>query len=162
MALPLPPGTSLSWMPPSSLYCCHKSLSMISAAARNRRIATSPLVRPLLLVPLALAKAGTAVVNSPELMVVAAPTATLVRRKERRLVVRFARCASCSIERWSFLSACARCACCNLFDFDDRSLIVAELITWSTVHGFGAGLLHEQRMRKVLISVGYVSVEASR
>src|SRR5690348_8865225 len=43
--LPLPPGTSLSWTPPSSLYCCQKSVSRISAAATNRRIASSPFVR---------------------------------------------------------------------------------------------------------------------
>src|ERR1700730_8778617 len=48
-ALPLPPGTSLSWIPPSSLYCCHRSVSRISAAARNRKIAASPSVIPLLL-----------------------------------------------------------------------------------------------------------------
>src|SRR5712692_1584477 len=33
--------------PPSSLYCCQRSVSMISAAARNWRIATSPLVSRL-------------------------------------------------------------------------------------------------------------------
>src|SRR6266851_67205 len=55
-ALPLPPGTSLSWMPPSSLYCCQKSVSRISAADRNRRMAASPGVRPPLS---ASAKAGT-------------------------------------------------------------------------------------------------------
>src|SRR5712691_9201153 len=43
--LPLPPGTSLSWIPPSSLYCCHRSVSRVSAAARNLRIAASPGVR---------------------------------------------------------------------------------------------------------------------
>ena len=37
-------GTSLSWIPPSSLYCTQKSVSRISAAARNLRIAASPLV----------------------------------------------------------------------------------------------------------------------
>src|ERR1035441_954745 len=31
-------------MPPSSLYCCHRSVSRISAAARKRRMATSPIV----------------------------------------------------------------------------------------------------------------------
>ena len=35
----LPPFT-----PPSSLYCCHRSLSISSTAARSRRIAMSPLV----------------------------------------------------------------------------------------------------------------------
>src|SRR6516162_10991807 len=40
--LPLPPGTSLSWIPPSSLYCCHRSVSRISSAARKRRMLASP------------------------------------------------------------------------------------------------------------------------
>src|SRR6516165_10445241 len=31
-------------MPPSSLYCCQKSVSRISAAARNLKIAASPLL----------------------------------------------------------------------------------------------------------------------
>ena len=35
----LPPLT-----PPSSLYCCHKSLSISSTAANKRKIATSPCV----------------------------------------------------------------------------------------------------------------------
>ena len=35
----LPPFT-----PPSSLYCCHRSLSINSIAASSRRIATSPSV----------------------------------------------------------------------------------------------------------------------
>ena len=37
-------------MPASSLYCSHKSVSRISAAARKRRIAASPWVIPPLLV----------------------------------------------------------------------------------------------------------------
>src|SRR6266851_4235107 len=45
MGLPLPPGTSLSWMPPSSLYCTQKSVSKISAAAAKRSKAASPLDR---------------------------------------------------------------------------------------------------------------------
>src|SRR5256886_8204253 len=69
-------------MPPSSLYCCHKSASMISAAARNRRISASPRVRP----PLALAVGALA--NSPAPMV-PAPTASDVPKKERRLIELF-------------------------------------------------------------------------
>src|SRR6266481_4306973 len=65
-------------MPASSLYCCHKSVSMISAAARNRRIASSPAVRP----PLALAVGALA--NSPA-PIVPAPTASDLPKKERRL-----------------------------------------------------------------------------
>src|SRR2546427_2121629 len=81
-AFPLPPGTSLSWIPPSSLYCCHRSVSRISAAARNLRIAASPCVRPAL--P-ASARAG-APLKSPE-TVAPAPTASPVPKKERRLVL---------------------------------------------------------------------------
>src|SRR5437870_12143846 len=66
-------------MPASSLYCCHKSVSMISAAARNRRIASSFRVRP----PLAVAVGALA--NSPAPMV-PAPTASDVPKKERRLI----------------------------------------------------------------------------
>src|SRR6266478_8712733 len=65
-------------IPPSSLYCCHKSASMSSAAARNRRISASPRVRP----PLALAVGALA--NSPAPMV-PAPTASDLPKKERRL-----------------------------------------------------------------------------
>ena len=43
--LPVPWGTSWSWIPHSSLYCCHRSVSRISAAARNRRMAASPVDR---------------------------------------------------------------------------------------------------------------------
>src|SRR5256886_544062 len=65
-------------MPPSSLHCCHKSASISSAAARNRRIALSPAVRP----PLALAVEALA--NSPA-PIVPAPTASDLPKKERRL-----------------------------------------------------------------------------
>src|SRR6476660_8067800 len=80
--LPLPPGTSASWIPPSSLYCCHKSASMSSAAASNRRIAASPAVRP------PLARAVGALANSPAPMV-PAPTASDLPKKERRLMELF-------------------------------------------------------------------------
>src|SRR5882724_5933273 len=42
---PVWPGTSLSCTPPNSLYWIQRSLSISSAAARNRRMAASPLVR---------------------------------------------------------------------------------------------------------------------
>src|SRR5713226_8886063 len=88
--LPLPPGTSLSWMPPSSLYCCQASVSRISAAARNLRMAASPGVRP----PLpASAKAGDACANSRAAPTVPAPTASPPTKKERRLVT----CSDCSV-----------------------------------------------------------------
>src|SRR5207248_2985891 len=73
------PRTSRSWIPPSSLYCCHKSASMISAAARNRRMSASPTVRSTL------ALAVGALANSPAPMV-PAPTASEVPKKERRLI----------------------------------------------------------------------------
>src|SRR6266567_1004068 len=75
-ALPLPPGTSLSWIPPSSLYCCQKSVSRISAAAKKRRIAASPGVRP----PLASASDASPSNSAPS---AAAPAPS---RNERRLV----------------------------------------------------------------------------
>ena len=37
-----PPGTSSSWMPPSSLYWIQKSASIISSAAGNRRVLRLP------------------------------------------------------------------------------------------------------------------------
>src|ERR1019366_3369130 len=89
---PLPPGTSLSWTPPSSLYCCQKSVSRISAAERNRRIASSPSVRRWC------AEASGTLANNPAPSAPApAPT-----KKERRLLrcrrlaaVSLIGCASC-------------------------------------------------------------------
>src|SRR5229473_1661215 len=69
-------------IPPSSLYCCQRSVSRISAAARNLRMAASPGVRPLLF---ASAKADTSFSNRPP-PTVPAPTASPVSRNERRLV----------------------------------------------------------------------------
>src|SRR5438874_8331228 len=66
-------------MPPSSLYCCHKSASMISAAARILFMSAPPPVRSTL------ALAVGALVNSPAPMV-PAPTASDVPKKERRLI----------------------------------------------------------------------------
>src|SRR4029079_11527811 len=86
--LPLPPGTSLSWMPASSLYCCQRSVSISSAAARNRRIAASPFVRPPFGPPFGrgLASASDGSSNRPPAPRLAAPTAAPFSRKERRLV----------------------------------------------------------------------------
>src|SRR6266511_6326106 len=77
-------------MPASSLYCCHRSVSMISAAAKNRRIAASPRVRP------PLARAGGASVSSRPAPRVAAPTAAPFAKKERRLV-RYSDCSTVSM-----------------------------------------------------------------
>src|SRR5215472_986141 len=76
------PGTSLSWTPPSSLYWTHRSLSRISAAARNLRIAASPAVS-LLSSACFLAKRDEPVPNRPPLTV-AAPAAKPLLIKERR------------------------------------------------------------------------------
>src|SRR5579872_3981244 len=45
---PAPPATSLSGIPPSSLYWVQKSTSRASPAAKNRKMAASPAVRLLL------------------------------------------------------------------------------------------------------------------
>src|SRR6266404_607619 len=66
-------------MPPSSLYCCHKSASMSSAAARNRRMSKSPCVGAS-----CCALAVGALANSPA-PIVPAPTASDLPKKERRL-----------------------------------------------------------------------------
>src|SRR5439155_23009 len=81
VGLPLPPGTSLSWMPPSSLYCCQKSVSRISAAARNLKIAASPLLSfdDAGLSARALAALPNGAKPTPT------PAATPVARNERRL-----------------------------------------------------------------------------
>ena len=78
-ALPVPPGTSLSWMPHSSLYCCHASVSRISAADRNRRIASSPFVSP--------PRRPSARLGNTPTATVPAPAASPVCKNERRLIV---------------------------------------------------------------------------
>src|SRR6266566_4480141 len=83
-------------MPPSSLYCCHRSLSRISTAASNLRMATSPCVR---LAFRSSAKAGNdnPLANSPAPMAPAPPATSPLRKKERRLVASFDDCALCSM-----------------------------------------------------------------
>src|SRR5947209_12068016 len=78
--LPVPPGTSASGTPPSSLYWCQRSSSSSSAAARNWRIATSPSVRP------AVAKAAGGSAKSRVPAIAPAPTAAPLSTKERRVV----------------------------------------------------------------------------
>src|SRR5712692_158495 len=77
-------------MPPSSLYCCHASVSRISAAARNRRMAASPGVRPPLR---SAARAADPSASSRPAAIVPAPSASPPSTKERRLV----RGANCSV-----------------------------------------------------------------
>src|SRR3954470_14549132 len=87
-SFPLPPGTSPSWMPASSLYCCQRSDSMISAAARNRRIAASPLVRrpPLALVWPFFAKTSGGSTSKRPTAVAPTPSAAPLYISERRLI----------------------------------------------------------------------------
>src|SRR5712672_836910 len=66
-------------MPASSLYCRHKSASISSAAAGNRRMSKSPCVAAS-----CCALAVGALANSPAPMV-PAPTASDLPKKERRL-----------------------------------------------------------------------------
>src|SRR4051794_8239109 len=77
---PLPPGRSRSWIPPSSLYCSHRSASRSSAAARNWRMATSPLVRP------PSAEAGEGWASRRPAPMAPTPTAAPLTRNERRSV----------------------------------------------------------------------------
>src|SRR5207249_4266199 len=95
---PLPPGTSLSWTPASSLYWTQKSVSSISAAAANRSNAASPGVRP------PLASAFRMLVNSPAPPMVPAPTASDLPKKERRLINFFG-----ALTLSSDFSACGEC-----------------------------------------------------
>src|SRR5207302_8803172 len=69
-------------MPPSSLYCCQRSVSRISAAARNLRIAASPLLSLLDVGFLASAVAA----DSKEARPAPTPTATPLATSERRLM----------------------------------------------------------------------------
>src|ERR1700683_2805312 len=64
--------------PPSSAYCCHRSASISSAAARNLRMATSPLVG---------GGAADSLLSLRALApITAAPVARAPRRKERRFL----------------------------------------------------------------------------
>src|ERR1700722_11446826 len=78
----------LSPMPPSSAYCVQRSLSISSAAARNRRIAISPAERePLPLLDVDWAKVDIPRVIRPVPMV-AAPAANALFFKNARRVFR--------------------------------------------------------------------------
>src|SRR5439155_14518425 len=81
--LPVPAGTSGSWMPPSSLYWIQKSASSSSSAAGNRSSAASPGVKPP-----RLASAIRLLPNTPAPSV-PAPTASELRRNKRRLIKLF-------------------------------------------------------------------------
>jgi len=72
-------------------------------------MATSPRVR-LALPSSAKAGNGNPLANSPAPMAPAPPTASPLRKKERRLVVSFDDCALCSI----IFSFCACCALCSI------------------------------------------------
>src|SRR5262249_39556158 len=72
-------------MPPSSLYCCHRSVSRISSADRKRRIAAS-LEEMLATAPAARAGAENPITRPAA--VAATPSAAPRSKKERRLVNR--------------------------------------------------------------------------
>src|SRR5262249_2040727 len=86
-SLPLPPGTSSSWMPPSSLYCCQRSVSRISRAARNLRIAASPLLKRRL--GSSVTWLNTSLLSSSRPTAAEAADAMPVLRIERRVVCLF-------------------------------------------------------------------------
>src|SRR5256885_8540081 len=94
-SLPLPPGTSASWIPPSSLYCCHRSVSRISAAARNLRIDASPLDREPLLSSRSWANTDELSDSSPAPMVAAPATANPFFMNERRPTASFISFSGC-------------------------------------------------------------------
>src|SRR5207253_8555372 len=112
---PLPPGTSLSWIPPSSLYWIQKSASSISSAAGNRSRAASPGVR----LPLALA--DRVLIKNPA-PTVPAPTASDLPKKDRRLIKR--------LDRSTFSSEFCACGECWLFlnSFAVDALVVFILV----------------------------------
>src|SRR6266446_5178249 len=113
---PVPSGSSLSWIPPSSLYWTQKSVSSISAAAANRSNAASPGVRP------PLASAVRMLVNSPAPPMVPAPTARELPKKDRRLIKR--------LDRSTFSSEFCACGECWLFlnSFAVDALVVFILV----------------------------------
>src|SRR5262249_30923297 len=77
--MPVPPGTSASWIPPSSLYWIQKSASSISSAAGKRsRSASVPSGPPL---------AVRVLIKNPA-PTVPAPTARDLPKKDRRLMER--------------------------------------------------------------------------
>src|SRR3954454_12286762 len=86
-------------MPASSLYCCQRSDSIISAAARNRRIAASPLVRrpPLTLVAPFFAKTSGGSTSSRPTAVAPTPSAAPLNVTERRLIRSWGWCVVSSI-----------------------------------------------------------------
>src|SRR6202034_1619849 len=70
-------------IPPSSAYCVQRSDSISSAAARNRRMATSPELREPVSCVFACARANVPLANSPA-PTAALPARRLPFRKERR------------------------------------------------------------------------------
>src|SRR5205807_9300252 len=87
LPVPPPPGNSLSWTPPSSLYCTQKSVSRISAAAANLSRAASPGVRrPLCSSGPRSAKTDELWANSPAPIVAAPAAVNPFLMNERRLI----------------------------------------------------------------------------
>src|SRR6476620_11663063 len=87
-------------MPASSLYCCQRSDSMISAAARKRRIAASPLARrpPLALVWPFFAKTSGGSTSKRPTAVAPTPRAAPLYISERRLIRSCGWCVVSSID----------------------------------------------------------------
>src|SRR5215469_12233564 len=143
LSFPLPPGTSLSWTPPSSLYCCQKSVSRVSSAERKRRMAASPGVRP----PLAPARVGTPLTKRAVPMAPAPPTASPLRKKERRLVACCDGCPVCAMI-CPFCVFCAMIFSSSCLSMDQRRTSL-DLCTPSTtdahhlwgIHSFGKVIL---------------------
>src|ERR1700733_6090687 len=95
--------------PPSSLYCSHRSVSRISAAARNLRIAMSPSVGPA---DCALADEAASAENGTA----AAPTTAACFKNERRPTTR--RQSACSSSSWGDPSDDASgCKSCTVIQF---------------------------------------------
>src|SRR5215469_1995498 len=130
-------------MPPSSLYCCQKSVSRVSSADRNRRMAASPGVRP----PLAPARVGTSLTSRAAPMAPAPPTASPLRKKERRLVAWCDGCPVCAMI-FPFCVFCAMIFSSSCLSMDERYTIL-DLCAPSTtdarhlrgIHNFGQVIL---------------------
>src|SRR5437762_4564130 len=153
--LPLPPGTSLSGIPPSSLYCTQKSVSRISAAAASRSRAASARVRgPLCSSGPSWANADEVWANRPA-PTLAAPATPMPFRNERRL-----RCLN--RRRWLFGSPDSRISWDEVED-EASSFFIFVLQFWvwgherySTISGrvgwaVGACVTHPSRICKIFV-----------
>src|SRR5439155_23674209 len=154
-AFSLPPGTSLSGIPPSSLYCTQKSVSRISAAAANRSRAASPRVRrPLYSSGPSWANADEVWANRPA-PTLAAPATPMPFRNERRL-------RRLNRRRWFFGSPDSRISWDEVED-EGSSFFIFVLQFWlwghdrySAIRGrvgwaVGACVTHPSRICKIFV-----------